>query len=540
MPPKAQTPQAVSPQTSSSKRRKRQGRRASCLSVCALVFAVLIGLLAIPYNKIVEVNELRDPSIYNDIGNGCCCSEVHLRSTGDPAEDLKPLMIHQNNRTQEQMDELRLLSLVKNELTDPYFVSTAALVDSTKFMLVRGLMYFVALVHGVLTSLPFILKPAEVMLDSEVSALFESQWPFCSLLHRNESALSDGKDYYFDGRAMGHLQPLPGYYTAGTYARFRLGDNNKLTLVSITVNDKDVMTPSDTDAWRLAKFYVLQGAHYLVKFGQHPHIHFNWDAMIAITHHWLPEDHVISQLLAPHFEFIRNIDKMVLMGHSTVLNSGKEGAPWFANIHTCSREQITKMIRYGQTKINFTRKPLCQALEPWYKAIRNFVHTVLIEQRLAIDERVQRWAKSINIILEYGLPEGEALDVQDIEDVIVDGIYRISVQHSADHYGFLQVSTRKLPMVTRIAWSHDATIGGDFQLQTPWDGFKEHIYEQMFVKWWDNPFQSTALVSAKYDFGADNNKPELIEAVKIFRKELQHASDTTFLPLNAVSKAIEW
>jgi len=511
-------------------------KKSTC-SIIFLVLAVIIGLLAIPYNNMVKFNTLRDPTVVGT--NGCCCSEV-LAGDGEVGQDLTPLMAHRPVEDPELLKEVEILSLVQNKYTDPYWVSAETMVQSAKFFVVRKLTYFAAFVHGLLTSLPY-MAPAEVMEDRELEALFESQWPFCSLLRHNTSAASDGKDYYYDGSALGYLFPLPGYYTAGTVTRFRIDENRKLHVTSITVNNKDVVFPGDSDPWKLAKFYVLQSAHYLVKFSQHPHIHFNWDAMIAITEHWLPSTHVIRSLMAPHFEFIRNIDQMVLMSHETVLNAGKDaGTPWAVNIQTCDRDQIMKFIRYGQTNKNFSRKPLCSSLQPWYQAIRTFVHTVLTEQQLLIDDDVKRWAKSINIVLQYGLPEGDALSVQDVEDVIVDGIYRISVQHSADHYGFLQVSTKKLPMVTRIAWAPDAAIGGNYQLQSKWDGFKEHMYEQMFVKWWNNYYASTALVDAKYDFGVDNKKPELVEAVKTFRKDLEHASEITFLPLNAVSKAIEW
>ena len=48
------------------------------------------------------------------------------------------------------------------------------------------------------------------------------------------------------------------------------------------------ITPSNSDQWQIAKLFLMQGAHYLIKFAKHPYVHFPLDAVISITNSVFP------------------------------------------------------------------------------------------------------------------------------------------------------------------------------------------------------------------------------------------------------------
>jgi hypothetical protein len=75
----------------------------------------------------------------------------------------------------------------------------------------------------------------------------------------------------------------------------------------------------ESDAWKLAKLHVLMNARHFILFAQHPNIHFPQDAYYSITTQRLANTNtLLNQLLAPHLEFIHDVNVNVLLSQVTL------------------------------------------------------------------------------------------------------------------------------------------------------------------------------------------------------------------------------
>jgi len=84
--------------------------------------------------------------------------------------------------------------------------------------------------------------------------------------------------------------------------------------------DVRVLTPDGSDAWFLAKYFVLQGAIHRVNLIDHVKVHFPHDVINAVTKSVLPQWHPIHQLLVPHFFLTLPVNNAVLEGPRSLIN----------------------------------------------------------------------------------------------------------------------------------------------------------------------------------------------------------------------------
>jgi hypothetical protein len=78
----------------------------------------------------------------------------------------------------------------------------------------------------------------------------------------------------------------------------------------------------ESDAWKLAKLHVLMNARQFLLFAQHPNVHFPLDAYYSITLHRLGDTNkLLNQLMAPHLEFIHDVNINVLLSQVVLCSS---------------------------------------------------------------------------------------------------------------------------------------------------------------------------------------------------------------------------
>lgn len=87
-----------------------------------------------------------------------------------------------------------------------------------------------------------------------------------------------------------------------------------------TVSEEHIFTPADGEHWHLAKFFVLQGAVHRVNLTEHALLHFPFDCVNAISRTILPTDHLLFQLLIPHFRLSLGVNKAVLENPGSLIN----------------------------------------------------------------------------------------------------------------------------------------------------------------------------------------------------------------------------
>ena len=63
-------------------------------------------------------------------------------------------------------------------------------------------------------------------------------------------------------------------------------------------------------------------------------------------------------------------------------------------------------------------------------------------------------------------------DPRALKVILTDYIFRISVMHSADHWGFMQVPCNVSPMVSRVPYSRTGYINDKRQPYSRWDDIK--------------------------------------------------------------------
>ena len=64
--------------------------------------------------------------------------------------------------------------------------------------------------------------------------------------------------------------------------------------------DSPVFTKDDGEAWRVGRYFVLQGAIHRINLIDHTEVHFPPDALNAITKTVLPKHNLVLRLLLPH------------------------------------------------------------------------------------------------------------------------------------------------------------------------------------------------------------------------------------------------
>ncbi len=84
-----------------------------------------------------------------------------------------------------------------------------------------------------------------------------------------------------------------------------------------------LLTPDDGDAWHLAKYFVLQGAVHRVNLTEHALLHFPYDPINAVSKSILPTNHLLHQLLMPHFLLSLGVNKAVLENKGSLINRDK-------------------------------------------------------------------------------------------------------------------------------------------------------------------------------------------------------------------------
>ncbi|WP_156256374.1 hypothetical protein [Sandarakinorhabdus oryzae] len=82
----------------------------------------------------------------------------------------------------------------------------------------------------------------------------------------------------------------------------------------------DVFRPGDGEAWKVARYFVLQGAIHRINLIDHPAVHFPADTINALTKSVLPKTNLILRVLQPHMWLSLPVDDAVLNGARSIIN----------------------------------------------------------------------------------------------------------------------------------------------------------------------------------------------------------------------------
>lgn len=397
-------------------------------------------------------------------------------------------------------------------------------------------------------------KTSYAISDKDIQKAFRYQWPYSKLLEeiQDEKDERSGHFYVLDTTIMNTIIPFSDTHIVGMKAYFSKQDC-KLDHVFIPENkqqeykETELSRPisSSTRAhkkeWEHVKLFLMQGTHHLVKFALHPWSHFPQQTFIDIAKLIFKPDDVLYQALAPHWEFSEMINDNVLLNKGSVLNARKTTCCIF-DTQTMPRQEIQKILDWGATKY---ATPIGQVPDSRFERIyQELVHFgtqigASYFKNMTNDKRskLNTWRIALNRHLRYNLDTREPVSVAEIGTIWADFVFKVSVQHSADHFGFGSLDFRTLPMTIR---AHFGDL--DKKPVTRFDMFKHLMYSNVFVHWINNKlFYDTRLLNAKYKF--KNIDPALHRYfTKHFETKITRALAETrhIIPKDCVASSVQW
>jgi hypothetical protein len=292
-------------------------------------------------------------------------------------------------------------------------------------------------------------------------------------------------------------KPWPHEYVAPTVVLLRRPANNptsydyEVVCIALRYWDETAqafvdleppLTPGDGEAWRLAKYFVLQGAAHRINLIDHTKVHFPGDVINAVSKTVLPTRNLLLQLLLPHFWLTLPVNNTVLEGQRSLI-SRRTWYPWSPFV--AKGPQVRRLFpfgwygaRYYSTEPNSAYPPYRFEVEPpalpsrygafivaYREPIRAFVADVL--ENLPPDDdmhtdwlEIQCWASQIWSWLP-GFPpwtsflartaDERAKALATLTDVVTAVILNAAVIHSADHTTLhAMVDEVPVPFVLRV------------------------------------------------------------------------------------------
>ena len=235
--------------------------------------------------------------------------------------------------------------------------------------------------------------------------------------------------------------------------------------------DSEIFTPADGEAWRVARYFVLQGAIHRINLIDHTEVHFPADAINAITKTVLPKANLVLRLLQPHLWLSLPVNNTVLEGQRSLINrdtwypwspfvaKGDEVRRllpfgWYGSAYYAAKDAIDEPYRdpyFDEPNSSypaFTYDPIPpeipsrygEFLNAYFAPVRKFVRGVVEQMNDADWREIGYWAQHISTWLP-GFPtredltgaDGQTRDKELLADTLAHFIWNASVRHSADH-----------------------------------------------------------------------------------------------------------
>lgn len=420
--------------------------------------------------------------------------------------------------------------------------------EKTSFWCCRGITYIVGFISSLCSFFCCCMccrKTYNVYGDDGISRVFREVWPYTYLL---DEAEGKSNELVFDTTIMDTIIPLPKYDCIGLKAYFDKGDRR---LLRISVPSQGyTLEPNDSQHWNVAKLFLMQNAHLLIKFAMHAYVHFPLDAVISIFRSSFDDPHnPIIQLIKPHLEFVYAINNNVLRSQGSVLNVNTTSCCY--NAQPCDRKNVDKLISWGNTKY---RRPFGYIPDPQfqesYDVILKFATTVVKtylgsgegkEQKgSSPEDRCTKFCHQLNQYLQYGITEEDMTKPEVLGNIIADFVFKSSLRHSADHQGVLHVPITNQPMAIRLHvrdnsdWKFPCCF---YSVVSCCDLFQHHVYDELFVRWRNSCCYDTRLVRTEYGFTDQKLQKESAEYMNQLRAAL---SQQNIVDPNLVVKSVEW
>jgi len=356
-------------------------------------------------------------------------------------------------------------------------------------------------------------------------------------------------DFKIDFSALSRLHTRPDIYVAPTVTLGRIAADGSKRLVAMRVNGM-TLTPADGNAWALSRHFLMQGAGLHGVLVHHTPLHFQFDAINAITTTLLPETHTLRRLLAPHFEFSLSLNRAALHSSLSILTN-KAYLPFAtfpgdsASIHHLQASGWSGIEgNRAYPAYRFARRPepvygdLGRFLDGYFKVIRQFTARVT-ETMAADDPLVLAWADEVSEWLP-GFPDAAEMRVPGVlADVTATIIWGTSVVHSTEHCGLVDdipldaipLRLRVMPPVSRTMPALDRRA-----LTKSGDMFRQRVAWEMLVR----DHAATSLFDTRYSFELPALKQANIQFLDDLKKVDEALPVRRYVPLRRIARSIQF
>ncbi|MDO9017507.1 MAG: hypothetical protein Q8S73_40270 [Deltaproteobacteria bacterium] len=305
--------------------------------------------------------------------------------------------------------------------------------------------------------------------------------------------------------ALGEL--LPGLHAAPVIVLVRRA-GEAWAVAAVRVHER-VVTPDEGDAWRLARWYALQGAQLRLVTAAHPRLHFPADVINAVTRSALPKRHPLRRLIEPHTRFTLGLHESVIHHRrSAIHNSQRE----LYNPFPYTTEGMHRMVAAGKGGVEgntawpawrfgdlFTGEhvPYGRFRRAWLDAWVRFAGEALAGVAPG-DPDVRAWADHIAAWLP-GFPDGRRIAAEgELARAAATYLCTVSTFHTADHHSFAAIALEKMPWRLRRAMPAAGPVEAldPDALVAPEDSFRVTLAHAMFFR----PAVITSLRDVTYAF----------------------------------------
>lgn len=359
--------------------------------------------------------------------------------------------------------------------------------------------------------------------------------------------ISDNKQYLTqDFSPIQDVEPYPGMYVAPTVTLFERDDaDSPARVLAISIGhlagdtwQHVVLTPEDVNAWKLAKYFVLQGAAHMVVLSGHPATHFPYDTVNAVTQSAMPMKHTVFKLLKPHLRLQLAVDHAVLEGGNSVVSEsrGEFYAPFTAPGTEVRQLVAAGFLGYPHELSKYDKSnhpsdaypawtypmgpkdipsPFGEFLKAYYATVKSYVRKVVkhvtdmagTQQGEEEIYYIRCWAYYISQWL-VGFPnQDHILDLDDNGDPLLVSalttfIWDVSIAHSLDHRAFGLLGPHHTPFRIHVP-PPDGREAPEYDrrdITSGWDMFKSTLGFEMFFK----PHNIQLLKDITYDFESES------------------------------------
>ena len=307
-------------------------------------------------------------------------------------------------------------------------------------------------------------------------------------------------------------------------------------------SQSEVFRPGDSEAWNVARYFVLQGAIHRINLIDHPGVHFPADTINALTKSVLPKSNTILRLLQPHMWLSLPVNNAVLEGQRSIINP-QTWYPWCPFV--AKGAEVRKLLPFCWYGSNFyattyeKRSPDAdpyfnepnssypayrfdpappdiqshygEFLRRYHEPIRKFTRGVV--EQMSHQEWLEAgfWADAIAPFIpghptgkDLVGPDGKAANKDLLADLLAHFIWNAAVMHSSDHeslhemyesmhdaQGTMYKAAMPVPFILRVKppmtrdYTREAVAvsNSDLHLVARLERWFEHLIENTPLSW---------------------------------------------------------